>query len=70
MIVFSEDRIRNAINRLKKTRQTSQQGRIDSFFKSTGTVTTVPSAAKRKLEEEKKNAKGKKKAAVPAKKKR
>jgi flap endonuclease-1 len=69
-LFFSEDRIRNAIERLKKTRQTSQQGRIDSFFKSAGFVSTQPTAAKRKLEEEKK-AKGKKKGGgVPAKKRK
>ncbi|KAI6182328.1 Flap endonuclease 1 [Aphelenchoides bicaudatus] len=63
---FSEERIRTGIERLKKTRQVSQQGRIDSFFKPTGIVSTQATAAKRKLEEDKKakeaKGKGKKKA--------
>lgn len=53
--IFSEDRIRSAIDRLQKSRKVSQQGRIDNFFKSTGVVnSTEPTSKKRKLEEAKK----------------
>ncbi|KAI1724823.1 flap endonuclease 1 [Ditylenchus destructor] len=54
---FSEDRIRTAIDRLKKSRTIAQQGRIDTFFKATATVTTVASSQKRKLEETKQKTK-------------
>uniref|UniRef100_A0A0K0EKR8 Flap endonuclease 1 n=1 Tax=Strongyloides stercoralis TaxID=6248 RepID=A0A0K0EKR8_STRER len=50
---FNEQRLRASLERLKKAKQNSSQVRIDSFFKVTGVVTTLPSAKKRKLEEEK-----------------
>jgi hypothetical protein len=53
---------------LKKSRQISQQGRIDSFFTVLGKTSTVTSAMKRKAEEDK-SKKGKK-PAVSAKKKK
>ncbi|KAI6203351.1 Flap endonuclease 1 [Aphelenchoides besseyi] len=49
---FNEERIRTALARLKKSKSQSTQGRIDSFFKPTSTVTTT-TAQKRKAEEEK-----------------
>ncbi|KAI1697235.1 XPG i-region domain-containing protein [Ditylenchus destructor] len=54
---FNEDRIRTAIDRLKKSRTIAQQGRIDTFFKATATVTTVASSQKRKSEETKQKTK-------------
>lgn len=47
---FNEDRVRNGAKKFMKTRSTSTQGRLDSFFK------VIPSAtpAKRKLEDIKK----------------
>lgn len=51
---FSEDRIRNACKKLSKARNTSTQGRLDSFFK----VTSV-TPAKRKEETQKGGAKKK-----------
>ncbi|KAI6178752.1 Flap endonuclease 1 [Aphelenchoides besseyi] len=60
---FNEERIRTALGRLKKCKSQSTQGRIDSFFKPTSTVTTT-TGIKRKAEEEKaKNSKKPKKAA-------
>ncbi|CAD5208430.1 unnamed protein product [Bursaphelenchus xylophilus] len=53
---FNEDRIRSALDRLKKTRVTAQQVRIDSFFTSLGQKTSEPSAKKRKEAEEKNKA--------------
>ncbi|KJH53539.1 hypothetical protein DICVIV_00284 [Dictyocaulus viviparus] len=54
---FSEDRIRSALEKMKKSRGLSTQGRIDSFFTVSKTVKSEPTAAKRKAEEEKKAAK-------------
>ncbi|CAD5205741.1 unnamed protein product [Bursaphelenchus okinawaensis] len=65
---FNEDRIKSALERLKKTRETSQQVRIDSFFTSMGSKTSEPSAKKRK-EAEEKNKSMKKKGGVFKKKK-
>lgn len=49
---FNEDRIRTALSRLQKSRDAGQQGRIDSFFKSTGIITSSePTAKKRKQDE-------------------
>ncbi|XP_011311489.1 flap endonuclease 1 isoform X1 [Fopius arisanus] len=50
---FDETRIRNGAKKLAKARNTSTQGRLDSFFK---VLSTTPSA-KRKAEEKKKPAK-------------
>jgi len=65
---FSEERIRSALDRLQKSRQKSTQGRIDSFFKTTGNKTTEPSSKKRKAEEEKAKANAKGAGAAAAKK--
>ncbi|XP_019402877.1 PREDICTED: flap endonuclease 1 [Crocodylus porosus] len=46
---FNEERIRNGIKRLSKSRQGSTQGRLDDFFKVTGSITS----AKRKEPEPK-----------------
>ncbi|MPC94310.1 Flap endonuclease 1 [Portunus trituberculatus] len=46
---FSEDRIRNGIKKLTKARNTTTQGRLDSFFKVLPSPTT--NANKRKSEE-------------------
>nr|XP_006014031.2 PREDICTED: flap endonuclease 1 [Latimeria chalumnae] len=55
---FSEDRIRNGAKKLTKSRQGSTQGRLDDFFKVTGSITS----AKRKESEPKGPAKKKAKA--------
>ncbi|NXA13687.1 FEN1 endonuclease, partial [Sapayoa aenigma] len=52
---FSEERIRNGVRRLSKSRQGSTQGRLDDFFKVTGSITS----AKRKEPEPKGSAKKK-----------
>lgn len=52
---FSEERIRNGVKRLSKSRQGSTQGRLDDFFKVTGSITS----AKRKEPEPKGSAKKK-----------
>ncbi|NXQ60617.1 FEN1 endonuclease, partial [Anthoscopus minutus] len=52
---FNEERIRNGIRRLSKSRQGSTQGRLDDFFKVTGSITS----AKRKEPEPKGAAKKK-----------
>ena len=44
---FSEDRIRNGIKKLTKARNTTTQGRLDSFFKVLPSPTT--NANKRKV---------------------
>ncbi|KAL8182869.1 UNVERIFIED_CONTAM: Elongation of fatty acids protein 2, partial [Gekko kuhli] len=41
---FSEERVRNGVKRLSKSRQGSTQGRLDDFFKVTGSI----ASAKRK----------------------
>lgn len=51
---FSEDRVRNGLKKIIKSRSGSTQSRLDSFF----SVTTTP--AKRKLEDNKKNTPNKK----------
>ncbi|XP_051883225.1 flap endonuclease 1 [Pristis pectinata] len=56
---FSEDRIRNGAKKLQKSRQGSTQGRLDDFFKVTGTLTS----GKRKGPEPKGSAKKKSKSA-------
>ncbi|MGH0173060.1 UNVERIFIED_CONTAM: hypothetical protein FKN15_064266 [Acipenser sinensis] len=38
---FSEDRIRNGIKKIRKSRQGSTQGRLDNFFKVTGTLPSL-----------------------------
>lgn len=62
---FAEDRIRNGVKKIMKTRTTVTQGRLDGFFKVLGTTpkAVVPPAGKRKAE-----ANGKKAAGPPAKK--
>uniref|UniRef100_H9GS13 Flap endonuclease 1 n=1 Tax=Anolis carolinensis TaxID=28377 RepID=H9GS13_ANOCA len=52
---FNEERIRNGVKRLNKSRQGSTQGRLDDFFKITGSITS----AKRKEPEPKGSAKKK-----------
>lgn len=52
---FNEERIRNGVRRLSKSRQGSTQGRLDDFFKVTGSITS----AKRKEPEPKGAAKKK-----------
>uniref|UniRef100_A0A8C5XX83 Flap endonuclease 1 n=1 Tax=Microcebus murinus TaxID=30608 RepID=A0A8C5XX83_MICMU len=52
---FSEERIRSGVKRLSKSRQGSTQGRLDDFFKVTGSL----SSAKRKEPEPKGSAKKK-----------
>ncbi|KAM4617575.1 flap endonuclease 1 [Discoglossus pictus] len=56
---FSEDRIRNGAKKLTKNRQGSTQGRLDDFFKVTGSI----SSTKRKEVESKGSAKKKAKTA-------
>ncbi|KAI9599198.1 flap endonuclease 1-like protein [Syncephalis fuscata] len=46
---FGESRIRGGIEKLQKSRSTSTQGRLDSFFKPSGIVSS--SSIKRKVEE-------------------
>ncbi|XP_077177294.1 flap endonuclease 1 [Paroedura picta] len=60
---FSEERIRNGVKRLSKSRQGSRQGRLDDFFKVTGSITS----AKRKEPEPKGSAKKKAKGSGAAK---
>lgn len=57
-ILSSEERIRNGLVRLQKSRQQGTQGRIDTFFTRVGVKTTEPSALKRKADEAKKGASG------------
>lgn len=47
---FSEDRVRNGAKKILKTRSTSTQGRLDSFFKVLPSSTPPP---KRKPDEKK-----------------
>lgn len=54
---FSEDRIRNGIKKIRKSRQGSTQGRLDNFFKVTGSLSSL----KRKEPELKGSAKKKQK---------
>ncbi|MEE6523153.1 hypothetical protein FKM82_021892 [Ascaphus truei] len=56
---FNEDRVRNGAKKLAKNRQGSTQGRLDDFFKVTGSV----SSSKRKVTEAKGTAKKKAKTA-------
>ncbi|XGW21011.1 hypothetical protein V3C99_004179 [Haemonchus contortus] len=51
---FAEDRVRSAIEKIKKGRGSATQGRIDLFFSVDKTVRSEPTAAKRKAQEEKK----------------
>ncbi len=60
LLCSSEDRIRGALAKFCKSRTASFQGRIDTFFTATRTVTSQPSAAKRQAIEEKNNKKGNK----------
>ncbi|XP_077480280.1 flap endonuclease 1 isoform X2 [Stigmatopora argus] len=59
---FSEDRIRNGCKKIVKSRQGSTQGRLDSFFTVTGSL-----SSKRKEPELKGSAKKKLKTATPGK---
>ncbi|XP_039603487.1 flap endonuclease 1 [Polypterus senegalus] len=54
---FNEDRIRNGTKKINKSRQGSTQGRLDNFFKVTGSLSSV----KRKEPETKGSAKKKQK---------
>ncbi|XP_012281088.1 flap endonuclease 1 [Orussus abietinus] len=54
---FNEDRVRNGAKKLLKARNTSTQGRLDSFFKVLPNPNPSPSAAKRKADEKKAPAK-------------
>jgi len=53
---FQEERIRNGAKKLLKARQTSTQGRLDSFFK----VTSTPNSANKRKSEDGKGASAKK----------
>ena len=44
--VYSEDRIRNGVKRILKSRQGATQGRLDTFFKP---VATATAGVKRKV---------------------
>lgn len=57
---FNEERVRNGAKKLHKARNTSTQGRLDSFFK----VLPSQNSPKRKAEETNKSAKKNKKAAT------
>lgn len=57
---FNEDRIRNGAKKLAKNRQGATQGRLDDFFKVTGSI----SSTKRKVPEPKGSAKKKAKSAT------
>ena len=46
MHTYSEDRIRNGVKRIVKSRQGATQGRLDTFFKP---VATVTAGVKRKV---------------------
>ncbi|XP_011487108.2 flap endonuclease 1-like [Oryzias latipes] len=59
---FSEDRIRNGCKKIVKSRQGSTQGRLDSFFTVTGSL-----SSKRKEPETKGPANKKQKTATPGK---
>uniref|UniRef100_A0A1I7Y9V9 Flap endonuclease 1 n=1 Tax=Steinernema glaseri TaxID=37863 RepID=A0A1I7Y9V9_9BILA len=50
---FNEERIRGALEKLQKSRQKAQQNRIDSFFKCDKIISSTPTAAKRKAEQDK-----------------
>ncbi|WKX90188.1 hypothetical protein Q1695_009212 [Nippostrongylus brasiliensis] len=54
---FNEDRIRSAVERIKKGRGSASQGRIDLFFTVNKTVRSEPTSAKRKAIEDKKTGK-------------
>ena len=43
---YSEDRIRNGVKRILKSRQGATQGRLDTFFKP---IATVTAGVKRKV---------------------
>lgn len=60
--INSEDRVRNGAARLDKLLATKQQGRLDGFFKSLGTVSSKTASSKAEEKEEK--AKGGKKRKV------
>lgn len=60
---FAEERVTNGINRLKKTKGKASQGRMESFFGATTTVSSEK-ALKRKQAEQDAKAKGKGKAAA------
>lgn len=46
VFTYSEDRIRNGVKRILKSREGATQGRLDAFFKP---VTTVTAGVKRKV---------------------
>jgi len=46
MYPYSEDRIRNGVKRILKSRQGATQGRLDTFFKP---IATVAAGIKRKV---------------------
>lgn len=54
---FNEERIRSGCKKIEKTRSTSTQGRLDSFFK---VLPSTPTNNKRKSEQGKKEPPGKK----------
>lgn len=45
---FNEERIRTGCQKIKKTRNTSTQGRLDGFFKVLSTTPSTPVNNKRK----------------------
>ena len=65
---FSEDRVRNAAERLKKNLKTAQQARLEGFFKPVEKTEEEKKALKRKNEERKEEQKKKQKVETKAKK--
>ena len=65
---FSEDRVRNAAERLKKNLKTAQQARLEGFFKPVEKTEEEKKALKRKNEERKEEQKKKQKVESKAKK--
>ncbi|KAK2717478.1 flap endonuclease 1-like [Artemia franciscana] len=57
---FSEERIRNGIKKIQKSRQVATQGRLDSFFKVVSSPNMKDSAAAKRKAEESKAASAKK----------
>lgn len=58
---FSEDRVRSGATRLEKNLKSSQQSRLDGFFKAVPKTAEQQAAHKRKLEEKNEDAKKKRK---------
>lgn len=50
---FAEDRVRNGVKKIQKTRTTSTQGRLDGFFKVLPSTGSPAAANKRKTDDKK-----------------